>query len=74
MGKTKTIQRDRHIYADDVKIKTTNVDGIYAKLSTFGDIGEKYHIEIKWDKIISMERGNKTPREFEKEYRGIPRI
>ena len=47
MGK-QTITRDRRIYDDDLKIKTTNIDETYPKLPAFGEIRPKYHIKIYW--------------------------
>ena len=56
MGETKTAKRNRHIYADGVEIKTTNVGEIYTELTAFERVGAKYHIAISWNKIIILVR------------------
>ena len=47
-------KRDRHIYAEDMEIRTTNVGEIYPEIAAFERVGAKHHIEINWNKIIIL--------------------
>ena len=55
----KTEKRDRNIYAYGLKIKTTNIGGIYPRLNAFGEVGAIYHIEINWVGIAITVRGKR---------------
>ena len=54
--KTTEQQSDKHLYADDVTIKINNIDEIYRKLTTFGQIGNRYIIKINWGKVLIIAR------------------
>ena len=45
-SQTEKRERDRHIYDDDLKIQTTNINEIYPELTAFGEVGATYQIEI----------------------------
>ena len=52
----KAEKSDGRIYADDLKIKTTNLNEIYSKLTALeGDWG-RYRIEVNWIKIVILVR------------------
>ena len=48
---TQETANDSHIYADDLAIKTTQINEIYPKRETFQMISKKFQININWVKI-----------------------